>query len=232
MSKGKIINFEGLDYSFKETNTKKLYEYIKQFITPKVKLIAFPNYNSESSLYVKRYLNGDYGDINTVNAYQASIMYALDRYDTLKQCNIEKLLDEGYYIIFDRYVHSNIFFQLAKIDKEKKDEIEYALEWIKDLEYNKLKLPLEDILIYMNMPVSVSHNLIFDRDNKNGSDIDIHEINYKFKSEVEDRVHLSLKSNKTSKYEIIDCVDSENNIKSEEDIFNDIIEVLKNNKIF
>ena len=29
MKKGLLIDFEGLDYSFKETNRKILYEYIK-----------------------------------------------------------------------------------------------------------------------------------------------------------------------------------------------------------
>ena len=43
-----IIDFEGLDCSFKETNSRKLAEYLHG------KRYEFPDYSSESSYFIKQ----------------------------------------------------------------------------------------------------------------------------------------------------------------------------------
>lgn len=230
MKKGKIIVFEGLDYSFKETNSKKLYQYIKENITEKVKLISFPNYNSESSYFVKEYLKGNYGELNEVNEYTTSLFYLLDRYDTIRKEKIEELLDQGYYIILDRYTGSNLIFQSTKIDQRYEDPIVSNifkmgyLKWIKDLEYNKCKLPQPDIIIYMNMPVKVSYELMKERKLKNNEDKDIHEENKKYLELVEEN---ALNIANTHLWNIVNCTDDDLNIKSEDELFNEILDIIK-----
>lgn len=232
MRKGKIIVFEGLDYSFKETNSKKLYQYIKGNITEKVKLLSFPNYNSESSYFVKQYLQGKYGDLNEVNEYITSLFYLLDRYDTIKKENVEELLNQGYYIILDRYTGSNLIFQSTKIDQRNEEsaisnilKIDY-LKWIKDLEYNICKLPKADVTIYMNMPVKVSFELMKERQLKNQQDKDIHEGNKEYLELVEENaMNIAI----THLWNIVNCTDEQLNIKSEEELFNEILDIFKNN---
>ena len=99
---------------------------------------SFPNYESESSGPVKMYLAGEFGDAkNGFDSYQGSSLYAVDRL-----CTMAKLKDfykDGGIIIFDRYVQSNMIHQAGKIKDEK--ERDKFLEWVDDLEFEKLKLP-------------------------------------------------------------------------------------------
>lgn len=232
MSRGIIINFEGLDYSFKETNSKRLYEYIKRSITEKVILISFPNYESQSSYFVHEYLKKSYGDADNVNEKQASLFYAMDRYDTMKKINIEKLLDEGYYIILDRYTGSNLIFQSTKIYNKNKDNtsaeslVEDFIEWANDLEYNILQLPKPDKVIYMNMPVKISYPLMQERALKNGETEDCHESDREFMESVEKN---ALYTAKYLNWNIVNCINDTDQIRDEESIFMDILNIVFSN---
>lgn len=224
--RGKLIEFEGLDYSFKETNTKLLVDYIKrEKETDKVVLLSFPNYESDSARYVKEYLSGEYGSAKDLNPYATSTLFLIDRLVTTKRTKIEELLNDGYYVILDRYVFSNIFFQSTKLEtfQERKE----FRDWIYDLEFNKVGLPRPDITIYMNMPVSVSYPLMQERKNKTGDTIDVHEDNMNFILDVE-RV-----ANEVIREYNIPIVECSNfgNVREGEEIFSDIINVLENHSI-
>lgn len=224
ISKGKLIVFEGLDYSFKETNSKKLYEYIKEKVTDKVFLLSFPNYESESSIFVKNYLSGKYGKASEVDPYQSSMFYAMDRYDTIHNLKIKEKIEDGYIIIMDRYIGSNLIFQSTKFDND--ENINKFIDSISNFEYNLLDLPKEDIVIYMNMPIDVSHKLMKERKLKSGDSVDGHEDNYEFMKKVECNAN---KIAKKLNYEIINCVNEDNNIKTEDDIFNEILSIIIDN---
>lgn len=227
-TKGLLINFEGLDYSFKETNTKKLYEYIKNNVTDKVKLLSFPNYKSESARLVKRYLNNEFGDASKLDTYIASMFYLIDRLETINDLKIKELLNDGWIVILDRYVNSNIIFQSAKIDSE--DEQDKYIEYIMDLEYNKCKLPKPDITIYMNMPLTISKDLIIKRAHKTNTKKDGHEDNFKFL----ERVHKSaFRLCEKFKWDIVNCADIDNMIiRHDYEIFDDILKIISKNEFF
>lgn len=166
---GKLIVFDGLDGSGKETQSKILKESLdnKNF---RVKRVEYPNYGSLSSSLVRLYLDG-FIDKNPfdVNAYATSSFYASDHYISfVKEWKEE--YENDYIIIADRYVSSNIIHQMAKL-KEK--EWESFLNWLYDYEFKKLKLPKEDILIYLDVDVKISSKLIEKRNLKK----DIHEKN-------------------------------------------------------
>lgn len=218
MKKGLLLVFEGLDYSFKETNSKRLYEYVKKNITDKVLLLSFPNYESESSIFVKNYLSGKYGNASEVDPYQASMCYAMDRYDTIHSLNIKEKLEEGYIIIMDRYIGSNLIFQSVKFYKE--HNVNLYIDYITDFEYRILKLPKEDLTIFMNMPVDVSHKLMKERKLKSGDDVDGHEDNYEFMKKVESN---ALSISKKLDYKVVDCLNIFGDIKSEDAIFEEIL---------
>jgi len=223
--KGKIIVFEGLDYSFKETNSKRLEKYIKNNISDKVMRIEFPQYNSISSIFVKNYLSGKYGGLNDIDSNVVSLFYALDRYDTLKSLNIDKLLEEGYYIILDRYVGSNLCFQTAKLNTDEEKENFISNEY--RLEITKMKLPKPDITIFMNMPIDFSFKLLNERDAKGDMSKDIHESNYNYMLKVEKESKNIIK---LFNWKVVNCIEN-NKIRLEDNLFNNIIDILNNNNI-
>lgn len=197
---GKIIVVESnTDGAGKQTQTEEIYKYLKEK-GEKVVKFSFPNYNSDSSYFVKKYLNGEFGDdAKNINAYIASTFFAVDRYLTYIK-EIKKYYDEDYYILMDRYVTSNIIYQAAKM--ENKNKIDEFINWNKELEYNKYNLPKPDYVIFLYMDLKESEKLRKSRKAKlEGKDI--HEQNNEYLKKVSDN---SLYICETEKWIKIECV--------------------------
>lgn len=219
---GKLIIIEsGSDASGKATQTNNLYE---KLISEgyKVKKVEYPNYNSESSALVKMYLNGEFGKKPTdVDPYVASTFYAVDRYASYKT-DWENFYNEGGIILADRYTTSNMVHQASKMKESERDKY---LNWLFDFEFNMYKIPKPDAVIFLDVPVEISENLMKDRKNKiNGENKkDIHEsdINY-LKKSYENSLYIA------NKYDWIkiECVKN-NELRSIEDIGFEIYEKVK-----
>ena len=154
--KSKIIVIEGLDGSGKATQTKILCEKISA-LGKKVTKLEFPNYESPAAAPVKMYLDGEFGDKpDDVNAYAASAFYAVDRVASYLQF-WKKECDNGGVILSDRYVTSNIIYQMSKLPKE---EWNSFIDWLNDFEYEKLGIPKPDLVIYLDVEPEVSQKLM------------------------------------------------------------------------
>ncbi len=171
---GKLIIIEGTDGSGKQTQTELLYE--KLFSQgKKVKKITFPNYESPASEPVKMYLAGEFGtDATSVNVFASSTFYAVDRYASYKK-DWELFYKDNGIVISDRYTTSNMVHQASKIENEKEKE-EY-LEWLTDLEWNKIAIPKPDLVVFLDVPFELTQELMRNRENKitGESKKDIHE---------------------------------------------------------
>ena len=146
-----LIDIEGTDGSGKAVQTKKLYDYLVAK-GHKCKLISFPNYDSPSSAPVKMYLNGEIK--KDLDGYQNSALYAVDRLITMNSID-----DIGKYdfVLFDRYVPSNMIHQSTKMNDQ--TEIDRFVDWVIDFEYGKLKLPVPDKIIFLDNPPEYSIKL-------------------------------------------------------------------------
>ena len=182
---------------------------------------SFPNYDSPACTPVKMYLNGEFGDIGCLDAYQANSLYAVDRLCTMM--GLKDHIENGGSIVFDRYVESTMLHQAALIEnQEERDEF---LDYVNDFEFGKLKLPKPDLVIFLDVPVEVSKKLADSRgEYKSGNKKDILE---------QDISHLT-KAYNSGKYVAnkygwtqISCLNESGNLKSIEEISNDIFEVVK-----
>ena len=172
----KLIVIEGLDGSGKGTQSKLVYEELKNR-GYKVKKLTFPDYDSPTSSLVKMYLGGELGDSpDAVNAYAASAFYAVDRVASYLK-TWKKDYEECDYIIADRYVTSNIIYQMSKVAENEREEY---IKWCEDFEYNRLGVPKPDVVIYLDMPPHVSQKLMSNRYAGDESKKDIHEKNMNF----------------------------------------------------
>lgn len=174
---GKIVTIEsGSDASGKATQAKKLYDrLLAEGYT--IKKVEYPNYNSDSAALVKMYLNGKFGtNPSDVDAYVASTFFAVDRYASYKT-EWEKFYKDGGIIIADRYTTSNMVHQACKIQNEQ--ERNDFLDWLWHYEFKLYKLPVPDCVIFLDMPVEYSLELMKDRENKftGSKEKDIHESN-------------------------------------------------------
>ncbi|MBE6825141.1 MAG: thymidylate kinase [Ruminococcaceae bacterium] len=172
----KLIVIEGLDGSGKGTQSQLITQELLSR-GHKVRKLTFPDYNSSTSSLVKMYLGGELGDTpDDVNAYAASSFYAVDRVASFIK-DWKKDYEECDYIIADRYVTSNIIYQMSKVPDSERDDY---IEWCEDYEYNRLCVPKPDIVIYLDMPPEVSQKLMSGRYKGDESKKDIHEKNMNF----------------------------------------------------
>lgn len=219
--KGFIISIEGTDGSGKHTQQQMLLNKLKEN-GHAVFDQSFPNYDSDSSAPVKMYLAGEFGGSSSLDAYQASSLYAVDRMCTYKK-SIEPHYENGEIILFDRYVQSNFIHQCSKIDDpEEKREF---IAWEEDFEYNLLGLPKPDLIFFIEMPIEKSLELARARaEYKTGEQKDIHE---------EDTTYMTKSYNnglniaKQLGWTIIHCVDDAGNLKSIEEIHKEIYNHVK-----
>ncbi len=168
---GKLIVIEGLDGSGKSTQLDLLYENLKLHGVD-CKSVSFPDYDNPSSTLVKMYLNGDFGKKpNDVNAFAASVFYAVDRYASFKT-NWGEYYNNGGTVIAGRYTTSNAIHQASKLPE---NEWESFLSWLYDFEYTKIGIPRPDKVIFLDMPVEVSQKLLTKRYDGDNSKKDIHE---------------------------------------------------------
>lgn len=216
-----IIAIEGTDGAGKATQTKLLYEHLVA-AGKKCKLISFPNYGSNSSAPVKMYLGGEFGsNANCLNAYQASALFAVDRLATMCVLNPA----DYDYTILDRYTPSNMIHQACKIADAK--ERDYCLDWLNDFEYNKLRLPKPDKVLFLDLPIEISLRLAHNRkDLKNGQKQDIHENDQAYMKNAYDCAkYVAHKYN----WDVINC-SRNGQILPIDEIHNQIFELVTNAK--
>lgn len=173
---GKLFVIDGTDGSGKQTQFNKLKERLEAEGV-NIKVVSFPNYESESSSLVKMYLRGEFGEnAQEVSPYIASTFYAADRYATF-QTGYKKFYDEGGIILADRYTTANMVHQAGKI-KDKKER-EKFLDWLWDFEFNLYGLPIPTKSFFLNMPTEYAVKLMENRENKftHQAKKDIHESN-------------------------------------------------------
>jgi len=201
-----FVVIEGLDGSGKSTQLKLLREYLDKNSVA-YKYLHFPRL--EEGVYGKliaRFLRGEMGANEQVDPYLVALIFAGDRSDAASL--IRSWMDEGYLVLVDRYVYSNIAFQCAKLkDPSRQQELR---DWILDLEFGYNKLPRPDINLYLNVPFEFTRQQL--KNSREGEDRaylkgerDIHEENLDFQEGVR-QVYLSLRNHVTD-LELIDCMD-------------------------
>ena len=143
-----FIVLEGLDGAGKSTQLQNVNDYLaSQKI--KSKFVHFPRFDTPVwGELIAKFLRGDLGEINTVDPYIVAMLFAGDRYDASSQIN--SWIMEGYCVLADRYVYSNIAYQCAKIS----DEIsrEALQKWILHTEYDYFKIPKPDLTLFLDVP--------------------------------------------------------------------------------
>lgn len=221
---GKLVVIEGSDGSGKATQTKLLFEYLKEQ-GRNVRMVSYPDYDSPSSSLVKMYLGSEFGhDPYSVNAYVTSAFFAVDRFASyLKNWKSFYESSKDAIVICDRYVTSNMLHQTSKL--ESLAEKERFLEWEYDFEFVKGGLPVPDLVFFLDVPPDTAFRLMRDRENKitHKSEKDIHESNKDF---LVKSYENSILVGKKYGWRNIRCCDDEGNMESMEVIHRRIREAI------
>ncbi len=155
MHTGRLIVIDGTDGSGKGTQATLLVDRLRRE-GHQVELCDFPQYGTPSAYFVEKYLRGEYGAGSTVSAKQASLFYALDRYDA--SFRMRTMLNNGVTIVSNRYVSSNMGHQAGKIADPAERRL--CVQWLRELEYGILELPRPDVNILLYVPPEVGQELV------------------------------------------------------------------------
>ena len=232
MKKGKIIVIEGTDCSGKETQTKLLVEKLKK-AGKKVKRLSFPMYDTPTGKIIgacllgkpdmcREYLKEECSFFpeggGNVDFLTALFYYAADRRYNLPKIN--QLLDDGYILVIDRYVSSNMAHRGGLLS-DRKDRLDIYKK-IETLEYEINGLPRPDKTVLLYLPYEYVCILKKNRDER----FDEAEKNETY-LKLGEKAYLELSA--IYGYDTIDCVKNKE-IRSIEDIneelYNKVINIL------
>jgi dTMP kinase len=152
--RGKLIALEGIDGSGKRTQLDLLAHTLDARGLPTM-CTSFPRYESSFGKLVGRYLNGDFGPLETVDPHFSALLYAGDRFEAKGE--LESALAAGKIVLADRYIGSNLAHQTARVPPARGEAF---LAWLKHLEYSLYGLPVEDLVVYLRVPAAEAHRLI------------------------------------------------------------------------
>lgn len=203
--KGYLVVIDGGNGSGKTTQAELLVQYLK---TRKISIkhVDFPQYyNSFHGKTVARFLRGEFGEINEVSPYLASLAYAVDRASIKKE--MEDFLHNGGFIIANRYATSSMAHQGAKFNEPKKRE--EFLKWLYELEYKVHRIPKENLVIYLHVPWRIGMRLTKNKGNrrylKGKNDIEEKDMRNRIESE---KMYLDF-AKKNKHWIMIECVEND-----------------------
>jgi dTMP kinase len=153
--KGKFIALEGNDGSGKATQARML---ANRFAEEGIAAISvdFPAYNHFFGAFIGECLAGKHGDFLHMDPKIVSMLYAFDRSESSEY--IRGALAEGKMVIADRFSSSNQIHQGGKIADEQ--ERAAFVDWIDNLEHEVLHIPRPDLILYLQVPVEMSLELL------------------------------------------------------------------------
>lgn len=214
-----FIVIDWIDGSWKWTQVALLEKKLLA-LGKKVKILDYPRYTKPSAFAVEKYLNWGYGA--NITAKQASIFYALDRFDDSFQMKEDSL--EYDYIISNRYVSASMIHQAWKIAHKR--EREEFLDWLYDLEYNIFGIKKPDITIFLNVNPQTSRKLVLKKDDREylteGKKMDIHEEDLEHMGKA---YQVALEVVQKYNWIQIDCEEN-NQMRSIEEINQNILDII------
>ncbi|MCY4170214.1 MAG: dTMP kinase [Bacteroidetes bacterium] len=218
-----LLAIEGIDGSGKGTQAKELVDRLRGF-GQSAELLSFPRYSvTNASQLIADYLTGKFGEISDIPAEFASILFAMDRMES--RDHLHTLLSQNDVVIVDRYVPSNLAYQTSRISNPKRDQF---LSWLIQLEYDIYDLPRPDLTIFLDVPAVISQQLVALKETRVYTEevYDIHERNTEFLSKVRNTYHWLIESQVINPCHIIECTNSDGNIKEMSDIAQDVFDLV------
>lgn len=141
---------EGLDGAGKNTLTRAVTERLGR-AGLRVGSLAFPRYGrSIHADLAAEALRERHGDAAS-SVYGMGLLFALDRRDAAPE--IRGLLAEHDVVLLDRYAASSAAYSAARL-RESADGA--VARWVRELEFERFALPVPDLQVYLDVPVSVA----------------------------------------------------------------------------
>lgn len=139
-----LLSIEGIDGAGKNTLVQRLREELEVDI----EVLAFPRYaESIHAQLAREALYGRMGDL-VESAYGMATLFALDRFGAKQR--LQEAAASPRLLLLDRYVASNAAYSMARLGDDA------VAEWVFDLEFGRLGLPIPDLQIFLDTDVELA----------------------------------------------------------------------------
>lgn len=224
--KGLFIVLDGNDGSGKATQAALLTTYLNNAGVVAQK-VDFPAYDKNffGSL-IGECLAGAHGDFVHLDPKIASSLYALDRLESSP--SIQDLLEQGTVVIADRFTSSNQIHQGGKIANE--EERAAFVSWIAKMEYDVLGIPRPDAIVYLQVPVAISQELLLKKRSIKNQGLgegekDTVEADHQYVARSFETANWL--ASREPNWHIVECVDESGMLRSKEDIHADVVQLVQ-----
>ena len=176
-----LLAIEGIDGAGKGTLCQALLIQAKKRGIRSASL-SFPRYGeTQFSDLVARYLRGEMGIKNQVPARYAALLYGGDRFESRDV--LLALIADNDLVILDRYIYSNIAYNVAKLPPAEQAEL---IAWIEELEFGMFELPRPDLTLLLATSTELADRLVGKKDKRSYTEQtrDIHEADRDYLSRV------------------------------------------------
>ncbi len=216
---GKLVVIEGLDGSGKATQAGLLERGLSGLgLSPR--RLSFPRYGTPACAPVEMYLAGSYGSRpGDVGCHAASVLYAVDRFSSYRTEWREEY-EKGGLFIADRYTTSNGVYQACKLER---GQWAPYLEWLYDLEYDKMGIPRPDVVVYLDVTCETSRRLMLGRYGGDSGRMDIHERDIEFQRHCREAAMFCAE---TGGWQVIRC-DRGGQMRPADDIAAEILQTVR-----
>jgi len=220
-TQGPLIAIEGIDGSGKHTQAKLL-EHSLLSRGYSVYATEFPQYESWFGHLVGKFLNGEFGPLETVDPRFTAMLYAGDRFEA--KARLLSALNAGKVVLIDRYVGSNLAHQVARAPAEKRSEF---LRWIEYLEYTIYGLPRENLILYLRVPPGQAQKLVAAKSERNYTRA-THDLQEKSLRHLEDAAEMYDMLSRSRPWATVQCYDAQSNsLRMPEDIAAEVLSAVQ-----
>ena len=211
-----LIALEGIDGSGKGTQSAQLVEALRRQ-GQSVESLSFPRYEqTRFGAAIGEFLNGKFGQLDEVHPQLASLLFAGDRFESKDV--ILDAAEQHDFVVFDRYVASNVAHQAAKLDEPERSQL---MQWIDRVEHDIYGLPRPDLTILLDLPATVAQRLIAEKAARSYTDkaADLQEADGEYLERVRQVYRTLAESN--DRWRIVNCL-SGDDVRSIEDIADEL----------
>ncbi len=153
-----LISFDGLDSSGKATQSRLLYEHL-QNRGIRTEKFCTPDYTTPSGKELKMRLQNKLGNWQQTPWQEKMGFFAANRKEHKEE--VQRALQEGAVVIYDRYVPSSIVFMIEEAaSEEARQTREEVRRKVMQLEYEENGMPQEDISIFLDIPPYIAIDLL------------------------------------------------------------------------
>ncbi len=186
-----LIDLEGIDGSGKGTQGRLLCQADRfaHARGSRRRYVSFPRYEQATLFWAREvgeFLNGRFGSLQEVHPFLVSLLFAGDRFES--QAFLREAIASNAVVVLDRYVPSNVAHQASKVDGAERAELQRR---ILEIEFDIFGLPRPDLMLLLDLPVTVAQQLIAQKTARNYTQAkaDIQEADAGYLARVRDVYH-------------------------------------------